>query len=124
MSAGLLDTSVVIDWDDRAVSTALPDEAAISAVTLAELTAGPHLTAAVTNELAGRLACSKSRRPSTPSSSTPLLPAATARSSPLSWRSVVPTVAALRTCSLLPRRMRTGCRSTRGTLATSMASGN
>ena len=75
MSAGLLDTSVVIDWDDRAVSTALPDEAAISAVTLAELTAGPHLTAAVTNELAGRLACSKSRRPSTPSSSTPLLPA-------------------------------------------------
>jgi predicted nucleic acid-binding protein len=45
MSVGLLDTSVVIDWDDPAVSTALPDEAAISAVTLAELTAGPHLTA-------------------------------------------------------------------------------
>jgi hypothetical protein len=43
MSVGLLDTSVVIDWDDPAVSTALPDEAAISAVTLAELTAGPHL---------------------------------------------------------------------------------
>ncbi|MGH9043790.1 MAG: type II toxin-antitoxin system VapC family toxin [Acidimicrobiales bacterium] len=46
MSVGLLDTSVVIDWDDPAVSTALPDEAAISAVTLAELTAGPHLAAA------------------------------------------------------------------------------
>jgi predicted nucleic acid-binding protein len=45
MSVGLLDTSVVIDWDDPAVSTALPDEAAISAVTLAELTAGPHLAA-------------------------------------------------------------------------------
>ncbi len=45
MAAGLLDTSVVIDWDDPAVSTALPDEAAISAVTLAELTAGPHLAA-------------------------------------------------------------------------------
>jgi predicted nucleic acid-binding protein len=43
MSVGLLDTSVVIDWDDPAVSTALPDDAAISAVTLAELTAGPHL---------------------------------------------------------------------------------
>jgi predicted nucleic acid-binding protein len=44
MSLGLLDTSVVIDWDDPAVATALPDEAAIAAVTLAELTAGPHLT--------------------------------------------------------------------------------
>jgi len=43
MSVGLLDTSVVIAWDDPAVSAALPGEAAISAVTLAELTAGPHL---------------------------------------------------------------------------------
>lgn len=40
---GLLDTSVVIDHDqlDPAV---LPDESAISAVTLAELAAGPHAT--------------------------------------------------------------------------------
>jgi predicted nucleic acid-binding protein len=40
---GLLDTSVVIDHDviDPAL---LPDESAISAVTLAELTAGPHAT--------------------------------------------------------------------------------
>ena len=40
---GLLDTSVVIDIDamDHAV---LPDETAISAVTLAELAAGPHAT--------------------------------------------------------------------------------
>jgi predicted nucleic acid-binding protein len=40
---GLLDTSVVIDQDviDPAL---LPDESAISAVTLAELTAGPHAT--------------------------------------------------------------------------------
>lgn len=44
MSAGLLDTSVVIDWDDRDVAAALPDEAAVSAITLAELTAGPRLT--------------------------------------------------------------------------------
>lgn len=40
---GLLDTSVVIDHDliDPAL---LPDESAISAVTLAELAAGPHGT--------------------------------------------------------------------------------
>ena len=43
MSTGLLDTSVVIDWDDPEVCAALPDQAAISAITLAELTAGPHL---------------------------------------------------------------------------------
>ncbi len=40
---GMLDTSVVIDHDviDPAL---LPDESAISAVTLAELAAGPHAT--------------------------------------------------------------------------------
>jgi hypothetical protein len=40
---GLLDTSVVIDYDviDPML---LPDESAISAVTLAELAAGPHAT--------------------------------------------------------------------------------
>lgn len=40
---GLLDTSVVIDHDviDAAL---LPDESAISAITLAELAAGPHAT--------------------------------------------------------------------------------
>jgi len=40
---GLLDTSVVIDHDliDPAL---LPDESAISAISLAELTAGPHAT--------------------------------------------------------------------------------
>jgi predicted nucleic acid-binding protein len=40
---GLLDTSVIIDHDllDAAL---LPDESAISAVTLAELAAGPHAT--------------------------------------------------------------------------------
>src|SRR5487761_1805652 len=43
MSTGLLDTSVVIDWDAPDVAAALPDEAAIAAITLAELTAGPHL---------------------------------------------------------------------------------
>ncbi len=40
---GLLDTSVVIDHN--VLDTALlPDEAAISAITLAELAAGPHAT--------------------------------------------------------------------------------
>ncbi len=43
MSTGLLDTSVVIDWDDPDVVAVLPDEAAVCAITLAELTAGPHL---------------------------------------------------------------------------------
>lgn len=43
-SSGLVDTSVVIDWDDPTVATTLPDEVAISTITLAELTAGPHLT--------------------------------------------------------------------------------
>ena len=44
--AGLLDTSVVVDWHDPAVLRALPDEMAISAITAAELAAGPHLAAA------------------------------------------------------------------------------
>jgi predicted nucleic acid-binding protein len=44
MPTGVLDTSVVIDWDDSAVVAALPDESAVCAVTLAELAAGPHLT--------------------------------------------------------------------------------
>ena len=40
---GLLDTSVVIDLE-RIAEAALPDEAAISSLTLAELAAGPHAT--------------------------------------------------------------------------------
>ncbi|MBA2415312.1 MAG: type II toxin-antitoxin system VapC family toxin [Geodermatophilaceae bacterium] len=43
MTSGLLDTSVVVDWHDPIVVTALPDQMAISAITAAELTAGPHL---------------------------------------------------------------------------------
>lgn len=46
MTSGLLDTSVVIDWHDPIVVAALPDRVAISAITAAELTAGPHLAAA------------------------------------------------------------------------------
>ena len=43
VSRGLLDTSVVIDF--RAVdSSLLPDVTAISAITVAELAAGPHAT--------------------------------------------------------------------------------
>ena len=45
MSSGLLDTSVVVDWHDPEVIAALPDEMAISAITLAELAAGPLLAA-------------------------------------------------------------------------------
>ncbi|BBZ27416.1 hypothetical protein MMAD_17110 [Mycolicibacterium madagascariense] len=43
MAAGLLDTSVVVDWHDPAVIAALPDTMAISAITSAELAAGPLL---------------------------------------------------------------------------------
>src|SRR5665213_1927429 len=43
MPAGLLDTSVVIDWDDPTVAAVLPEEVAVCAITLAELAAGPHL---------------------------------------------------------------------------------
>ena len=55
MTTGLLDTSVVIDWHDPLVIAALPDEMAISAITAAELAAGPHL-AATTLEAAKRQA--------------------------------------------------------------------
>lgn len=48
---GLLDTSVVIDLD-LISSDDLPDETAISAITLAELAAGPH--AAVDEQERGR----------------------------------------------------------------------
>lgn len=43
MSSGLIDTSVVVDWHDPDVIAALPDEMAISAITAAELAAGPQL---------------------------------------------------------------------------------
>lgn len=43
MAAGLLDTSVVIDWHDPSVVDKLPNEMAISAITSAELAAGPFL---------------------------------------------------------------------------------
>ena len=43
MSAGLLDTSVLIDWVEPSVAAALPDESSVCAITLAELAAGPHL---------------------------------------------------------------------------------
>ena len=43
MSVGLLDTSVVIDWDDPSVAAALPEESSVCAITLAELAAGPHV---------------------------------------------------------------------------------
>ena len=42
-SRGLLDTSVVVDHDLIDASL-LPDESAISAISLAELSAGPHAT--------------------------------------------------------------------------------
>lgn len=43
LTRGLLDTSVVIDLDHLNL-TALPQEMAVSSITLAELSAGPHAT--------------------------------------------------------------------------------
>lgn len=43
MTRGLIDTSVLVDHDCIDPSK-LPDESAIAAITLAELTAGPHAT--------------------------------------------------------------------------------
>jgi predicted nucleic acid-binding protein len=43
VTTGLLDTSVVIDWHDPVVIAKLPDELAVSAVTVAELVSGPLL---------------------------------------------------------------------------------
>lgn len=42
-STGLLDTSVVIDWADPVVQAGIPDESALSTISLAELAAGPLL---------------------------------------------------------------------------------
>ena len=50
MTTGLLDTSVVIDWDDPSVQRALPEKITVSAITLAELAAGPILASTVTEQ--------------------------------------------------------------------------
>src|SRR5665213_510066 len=50
MTTGLLDTSVVIDWNDPSVQKALPQEIAVSTITLAELTAGPILASTATEQ--------------------------------------------------------------------------
>lgn len=39
--AGLLDTSVIIDWHDPAVQAALPDQTMLSTISLAELAIAP-----------------------------------------------------------------------------------
>jgi predicted nucleic acid-binding protein len=40
---GLVDTSVIVDWDDPSVIAGLPDDVAVSTITMAELAAGPHI---------------------------------------------------------------------------------
>ena len=50
MTTGLLDTSVVIDWDEPAVQRALPEEISVSAITFAGLAAGPMLASSVTEQ--------------------------------------------------------------------------
>lgn len=43
MAAGLLDTSVATDWHDSSIADTLSEDFGISAITAAELTAGPLL---------------------------------------------------------------------------------
>ncbi len=50
MTAGLLDTSVIIDWDDPIVQRVLPEEISVSAISLAELAAGPILASTITEQ--------------------------------------------------------------------------
>jgi predicted nucleic acid-binding protein len=50
MTAGLLDTSVIIDWDDPIVQRILPEEISVSAISLAELAAGPILASTLTEQ--------------------------------------------------------------------------
>ena len=59
MSAGLLDTSVVLDWDDPAVAAALPEEVAVCAITLAELAAGHTWPLRVPRARAAKLVSSR-----------------------------------------------------------------
>jgi hypothetical protein len=77
MPAGLLDTSVVIDWDEPMVIAALPEESSVSAITLAELAAGPHLASTAAEGARRQARYNKSRPPSSPLPSTPPHPAAT-----------------------------------------------
>ena len=77
MSAGLLDTSVVIDWDEPSVAAALPEDSSVSAITLAVLAAGPHVASTAAEGFVVRPDCNKSRPPSNPSPSTLPQPAAT-----------------------------------------------
>jgi len=55
MAVGLLDTSVLVDLAEPDLAAALPDQSAISAISLAELASGPHL-ATTADERAGRQA--------------------------------------------------------------------
>jgi hypothetical protein len=74
MTEGSLDTPVEIDWDDPVVASALPDDASVSAVTLADLAAGPQL-ASSRAEAARRPARLKQiERPPSPWTSTPRRP--------------------------------------------------
>jgi len=122
MTAGLLDISVVIDWDDPAVAAALPGEAAVSAITLAGLAAGPHLASPVAEGARRQARLQKVEATSHPSPSMSRQHAATDRSWRLSPILVAHTGAASRTCSSRQPPTPTGSRSTPVTPATSPVS--
>ena len=119
MASGLLDTSVVIDWHDPAALAALPDEVAVSAITAAELAAGPHL-ASTPGETAKR----QSRLQEVEASLEPIpFDGAAVRSYGLVVAAAAATdasrAAAWPTCSSQPRHMPTASICTRATAMTS-----
>ena len=92
---GLIDTSVVIDLDELDPDF-LPDELAVSALTMAELAAGPH-AAGDSAERARRQ--DRLQRAEASCLSTPLPHVPTATSTPRSWRPALrPAVRGQWTC--------------------------
>jgi predicted nucleic acid-binding protein len=59
---GLIDTSVVVDLELVSTSN-LPAQVAVSAITMAELAAGPHATADAEERLAVKIACNERKQP-------------------------------------------------------------
>ena len=89
---GLLDTSVVVELEQIEV-TSLPVEVAISAITMAELAAGPHASSDAEERAGDKIGFSVPKRLSTPSLSMERLLARTGESMrPSSRKSARPTV--------------------------------
>ena len=85
---GLIDTSVVIDLDELDPDF-LPDELAVSALTMAELAAGPHAAGDSAERARRQDRLQRAEATFTRCRLTPLPHVPTATSMPRSWRLVV-----------------------------------